>query len=297
MAFHRRPLISVVTPSFNQGGFIERTLRSVLCQDYPRVEYIVVDGLSSDATHAVLERLGTAVDVLIRERDGGLADALNKGFVRSNGEILAYLNADDSYADPGVLTRVADYFETHPDAEVLFGRRVVVDEGGYFISRWPFVPFDGPTLRRVDFIPQECCFWRRSIWERVGGSFDRKLRFAVDYDLWLRFLACGTRFLAVNDPFGLFRQHRAQKSQARWQEEGWPEVKRLQEQHGVAVTEPELDLAFDRHVFGTGMSRRVRQAWHALGDRRAFRMAQGQPLDRWALGRPLPARVAATLSA
>ena len=297
MAFRRPPLVSVVTPSFNQGGFIERSLRSVLCQDYPAVEYLVVDGLSSDATTTVLERYRDAFDVLIRERDAGLADALHKGFARANGSILAYLNADDCYIGPAVLSRVVAYFERHPDVEVLFGRRVVVDEAGYFVSRWPYVPFDAGTLRRVDFIPQECCFWRRSVWERAGGAIDRDLRFAVDYDLWLRFLACAGRFLAVNDEFGLFREHRGQKSQSRWREEGWPEVQRLQEQYGVQLSEAELQVEFDRHVFGAGLERRIRRAWHALGDRMTRRHAEGKPLDRWSLGRPLPARSATPLSA
>jgi glycosyltransferase involved in cell wall biosynthesis len=297
MALCRRPLVSVVTPSFNQGRFIERTLRSVLCQDYPHVEYVVVDGLSSDATVGVLDRYRDAFDVVIREHDAGLADALNKGFSRTSGTVLAYLNADDCYAGPDVLSRVVDYFQRHSDVEVLFGRRVIVDDAGHFVSRWPFVPFDGDTLRRVDFIPQECCFWRRSVWGRAGAAIDRGLRFAVDYDLWLRFLACGCRFLPVNDVFGLFREHRGQKSQSQWHAEGWPEVRRLQQRHGVAATEADLAATFDRHVFGTGWRRRLLRAWHALGDRRAHRMAAGQPLDRWALGRPLPTRAAAKLSA
>jgi glycosyltransferase involved in cell wall biosynthesis len=290
-------MVSVVTPSFNQGKFIERTLRSVLCQDYPHVEYLVVDALSSDATAAVLDRYRDAFDVLIRERDAGLADALHKGFARASGAVLAYLNADDCYAGPDVLARVVEYFDRHADVEVLFGRRVIVDEAGYFVSRWPFVPFDADTLRHVDFIPQECCFWRRSVWERAGAAIDRGLRFAVDYDLWLRFLGCGGRFLAVKDTLGLFREHRGQKSQSHWQTEGWPEVRRLQQRHGVTVAEEELAVTFDRHVFGTGLRRRLRRAWHALGDRRALQTAAGQPLDRWALGRPLPARHAAKLSA
>jgi hypothetical protein len=110
-------------------------------------------------------------------------------------------------------------------------------------------------------------------------------------------LACDGRFMAVNDAFGLFREHRGQKSQSHWLEEGWPEVRRLQQRHGVAVSEAELAETFDRHTFGSGWRRRVRRAWHALGDRRAHRRAAGQPLDRWALGRPLPARPAVTLSA
>ncbi len=279
-----RPLVSIVTPSFNQGRFIERALRGVLAQDYPHVEYLVVDGLSADETAAVLDRWRGAIDVVLRERDAGQADGLQKGFDRARGEILAYLNADDCYAGPGVVSRAVAYFERHPGVDVVFGRRVVVDEEGRFVSRWPFVRFDAATLRRVDFIPQECCFWRRSVWERAGGYVDRGLDFAIDYDLWLRFLACGGRFLAVGDTFGLFREHGGQKSSARWHELGWPEVQRLHERHGVRVAEHEMESAFLRHTFGSGLGGRLRRAWHALGDRRVRQAARGRPLDAWVFG-------------
>jgi glycosyltransferase involved in cell wall biosynthesis len=287
MAPAARPLVSVVTPSFNQGGFVERTLRSVLCQDYPGVEYLVIDGLSSDATGDILERYRDSIDVLVREADGGLADALDKGFGRAGGDVLAYLNSDDCYAGPSVISRVVEYFRRRPDVDVLFGRRVIVDESGRFVSRWPYLPFDAAVLRRVDFIPQECCFWRRSAWQRAGGFIDRGLGFAVDYELWLRFLACGERFLAVDDAFGLFREHAGQKSQARWREEGWPEVRTIQRRYGLEVAEAEQRASFDRLAFGTGPRRQLRRLWHALGDRFARRAARGRALDDWSADWPV----------
>lgn len=293
----RRPLVSVVTPSFNQGRFVERTLRSVLCQDYPDVEYILIDGLSGDETGGILDRYRGWINELVRERDGGLADALNKGFGRASGEILAYLNADDCYAGPGVISRAVACLERHPEAEVLFGRRVVVDEGGHFVSRWPYLPFDEAILRRVDFIPQECCFWRRGVWERAGARVDHGLGFAVDYELWLRFLECGGRFMAANDFFGLFREHRNQKSQAQWREQGWPEVRRIQERYGVAVTEEEMRTTFDRHAFGAGTWRALRRAYHALGDRLARGVARGRPLDAWSAALPMRRKRNVALSA
>jgi glycosyltransferase involved in cell wall biosynthesis len=285
-----RPLVSVVTPSFNQGRFVERTLRSVLCQDYPDLEYLVVDALSGDETAGILDQYRRSIDVLIRERDGGLADGLNKGFARAGGDILAYLNADDCYAGPGVIARVVDYFARHADVDVVFGRRVIVDEGGRFVSRWPRLSFDAQTLRVVDFIPQECCFWRRSIWEKAGGFIDRGLRFAVDYDLWLRLLQRGGRFLAVNDFFGLFREHEGQKSQAGWREQGWPEVKKLQERYGVAVSEEEMHARFENHAFGTGLWRPWRRTCHALAERFARGGARGKALDTWPAAAPVRRR-------
>jgi glycosyltransferase involved in cell wall biosynthesis len=297
MTLHRRPLVSVVTPSFNQARFIERTILSVLCQDYADIEYIVVDGLSTDGTHAVIDRYSDDISVLIRERDSGLADALHKGFTRASGDILAYLNADDCYAHSRVISRAVAYLTDDVDAEVIFGRRILIDESGQFISRWPFVPFDATILRRVDFIPQECCFWRRSAWERAGSCIDRELRFAVDYDLWLRFLKCGARFLSVNETFGLFREHRSQKSQTHWQKEGWPEVRRLQALHGIETSEADLTNLFDRLVFGKGWIRHLRRAWHAFGDRQFRRGHHGLPLDAWTLGLDVPVRRIPALSA
>jgi glycosyltransferase involved in cell wall biosynthesis len=297
MSQKSRPLVSVVTPSLNQGRFIERTLLSVLCQDYAEVEFIVVDGLSTDGTGAVLERYSDDMSVVVRERDAGLADALHKGFARASGDILAYLNADDCYAGPGVIGRAVACLETLPRAEVVFGRRIVIDEQGRFVSRWPFLPYDAETLRQVDFIPQECCFWRRSVWERAGSFIDRSLRFAVDYDLWLRFQDCGGRFVAVNETFGFFREHHDQKSQTRWQEEGWPEVRRLQERIGVTRVESDLKNVFDRHAFGVGFQRQLRRVWHALGDRHVSRATRGRPLDAWMNGKPVPARRGSALSA
>jgi glycosyltransferase involved in cell wall biosynthesis len=290
----RRPRVSVVTPSYNQGYFLERALRSVLCQDYPDLEYLVVDGLSDDDSPAVLARYLGGLDELIREADAGQADALDKGFRRATGDVLAYINADDGYAGPGVVSRAVAYFERHPGVDVVFGQRLVIDEDGYLLNRWPRVPFDAAALRQVDFIPQECCFWRRSAYERAGGYVDRRLDFAVDYDLWLRLLASGARFLSVRDRFGLFREHRGQKSRTRWREHGWPEVQALHARHaGRAFTEAEAEAAFDRQVYGRGPGRLLRRAAYRAGNawaRFLVNRLRARPLDAWTLGRPVGRR-------
>lgn len=283
-----RPLVSVVTPSFNQSRYLEKTLRSVLHQSYALVEYLVIDGGSTDETAALLRRYRGAVDVLMSEPDRGQADALHKGFALASGDVLAWLNADDCYASPEAIARVVAHFKSHPEVDVLFGRRVVVDAAGRFVSRWPRIRFHAETLRHVDFIPQECCFWRRSVWERAGACIDRSFDFAMDYELWLRFLACGARFLAVGDTIGLFRQHGEQKSQADWHDKGWPEVRRLHAREGITLTPAEMETAFARHVFGAGWRGRPRRAWHALGDRWVRWAARGKPLDAWVFDRPAP---------
>ncbi|MGH9678087.1 MAG: glycosyltransferase family 2 protein [Candidatus Acidiferrum sp.] len=217
----RPALVSIVTPSFNQGRYIERTVRSVLCQAYPAIEYLVMDGKSGDETATILDKYHASGMRLVCERDAGQADALHRGFSLVDGEILAWLNADDVYAGPNVVANAVAYFARHPEVDVLFGRRVVMDVDGRFRGLWPRIGFEAGMLRRVDFIPQECCFWRRSLWERAGGYVHRGYEFAMDYELWLRFMVVGARFAGVNQVFGLCSEHAAQKTQAGWDVTGW----------------------------------------------------------------------------
>jgi glycosyltransferase involved in cell wall biosynthesis len=256
------PRVSIVTPSFNQGRFIEKTMLSVLRQDYPNIEYIVVDALSTDGTRAVLEKYRNEIDVLLIERDDGQSDALNKGFSRATGDILAYLNSDDCYAHAGVLTSVVRHFQTHPAVDVLYGPRTYINESGRCVNRFPYRRFCAKDLWVSDFIPQECAFWRRRIYEQAGGYIHRDYDFAMDYELWLRFLSRGAHFLAVNERFALFRSYAAQKSLAQWGDKGLREVARLHQQYlGRVPDEREMDAVLKRHLYGKRLVvRRLRQA-------------------------------------
>lgn len=236
------PLISIVTPSYNQGDFLERTIRSVLGQDYPRLQYIIQDGGSSDGTCRVLERYRSQLAASESAPDGGQADAVNRGFRRATGEILAYLNSDDLLL-PGTLRYVARYFDRHPDVDVLYGHRVVIDENEREVGRWVLPPHDDGVLAWCDFIPQETLFWRRRVWERVGGALDETFRFALDWDLLLRFREAGARFARVPRFLGAFRVHAAQKTNSWMQTVGRPEMERLRLRcHGRPVSEREVRL-------------------------------------------------------
>ena len=178
----RAPPISIVTPSFNQGNMLEQTIRSVLDQGYPALEYVVQDGGSTDASVGILRRYESRLTAWESAPDGGQAAAINRGFRRTSGDIMAYLNSDDLLL-PGSLAYVADYFQRHPEVDVVYSHRVLVDELGSEIGRWVLPPHDGLAIAFADFIPQETMFWRRRAWEEVGGGVDESFRFAMDWDL------------------------------------------------------------------------------------------------------------------
>jgi glycosyltransferase involved in cell wall biosynthesis len=247
------PRISVVTPSFNQAAFLERTIRSVLDQAYPALEYIVQDGGSTDGAAAVLERYRDRLAHAESRPDSGQAHAINRGFRRATGEILAYLNSDDLLL-PGALAYVARYFHARPDVDVIYGHRVILDEDDREVGRWVLPPHDDAVLTWVDFVPQETLFWRRRIWEKVGAALDEEFQFALDWDLLLRFRDAGARIVRVPRFLGAFRVHPTQKTSARMLDVGAKEIGMLRRRtHGREVTEAEAWAAvrpyLRRHVW------------------------------------------------
>jgi hypothetical protein len=180
------PTISIVTPSYCQGNFLERTLYSVLNQNYPALEYVVQDGGSTDESETVLRRYEASLARWASEPDDGQADAINRGFAHTSGEIMGYLNSDDLLL-PGSLAYVGRYFASHPEVDVIYGHRLIIDEHDRQIGSWVLPPHDDEELALLDFVPQETLFWRRGAWEAAGGRTDVSLRFAIDWDLLLRF--------------------------------------------------------------------------------------------------------------
>lgn len=283
--------VSIITPSYNQGAFIEKTILSVLGQDYPNLEYIIVDGGSSDQTQDVLRTYQDRVDVLIIEKDRGQADALNKGFKRATGQILAYLNSDDCYANHHVVSTVVEYFQRFRNASVVYGRREFINQNGYFVKRFPYRPFSPNDFLITDFIPQECTFWTRSIFDRAGAYLRTELDFALDYDLLLRFQKSGAQFLAIPEPVGLFRCYYAQKSHAQWRTRGLQEIARLHQKYvGRIVTEAEMETCLDRHFYGpTPFLHQSRKLWHHGCDRweaARERWWARSPRDGWVTRQP-----------
>lgn len=234
------PPLSVVTSTFNAAAFVKPTLRSVLEQAYPRLEYIVQDGGSTDGTLEVVGRYASRLASVESRRDAGQSEALNRGFRRATREIMAYLNSDDLLL-LGTLHYVASFFARHSGVDVVYGHRVLIDEEGWEIGRWVLPPHDDAVLSWADYVPQETLFWRRRIWEKSGAGFDDTFQFAMDWDLLLRFRDAGARFARLPRFLGAFRVHPGQKTSARMAETGLREMARLRERvHGRPVAPEEV---------------------------------------------------------
>lgn len=219
------PRIALVTPSFRQARFLGRTIDSVLQQNYPALEYFVQDGGSDDGSVEVLKSYGDQLSGWVSAPDGGQSQAINAGFARTSGEIMAWLNSDDLLL-PGSMATVADYFATHPQVDVVYGHRILIDEEDREIGRWVLPPHSDTVLSWADFVPQETLFWRRSLWEKVGG-IDESFRFAMDWDLLLRFRDAGAQMVRLPYFLGAFRIHEAQKTSAVINQIGVQEMARL----------------------------------------------------------------------
>jgi glycosyltransferase involved in cell wall biosynthesis len=202
----RWPRISVVTPSFNQGNFVEEALRSVLLQGYPNLELIVVDGGSTDGSVGTIAKYERWLTRWISERDAGPAHALNKGFKLATGEILGFLNADDFYL-PGGLAKVAREFRMYPSADVVSGHGYLATSSGQlgvpiFSDRWNLRLFEYGTCVFV----QQATFFRRRTFEQVGG-FNEQMRTCWDMELWGDLARAGASFHGFEEFVAAFRLH------------------------------------------------------------------------------------------
>lgn len=177
------PKITIVTPSYNQGQFIERTIKSVLDQQYPNLEYIVMDGGSTDDTVSVLKKYDKKI-IWVSKKDKGQTHAINKGLKKASGSILAYLNSDDTY-QPGTFLRIGEFFATHPHAYFVYGHGRLIDSKDKEVGFYN----DSPTSRAKLFeqcnISQPTCFWRRELLDTIG-FFDESFQFTMDYEYWVR---------------------------------------------------------------------------------------------------------------
>jgi glycosyltransferase involved in cell wall biosynthesis len=201
------PLVSIITPSYNQGQFLEMTILSVFNQDYPRIEYLVIDGASNDNSVEIIPRYADRLAYWVSEPDRGQSHAINKGLSRANGTILGWVNSDDVLM-PGTISRLVDAFKQNKDIDVIYGHLDRIDTQGKLVPT-PTLPkdrvvFDKHTAMMECVVNQPGCFWRRCIMEKVG-LLNESLHYGLDYEYWTRMLLAGAKFKRLNETVAMFR--------------------------------------------------------------------------------------------
>ena len=227
--------VSIITPSYNQAHFLEETLLSVLGQDYPNIEYIVIDGGSSDGSVEILQKYAGRLAYWQSRPDKGQTDAINQGFARASGDILAWLNSDDLLLPGAVRAAVAE-LQAHPEVGMVYGDCQLINAEGKLIGRFPAAQTDLKKLRRgYVHIPQQASFFRASLWKEVA-PLDDSFYFAMDYDLWTR-LAARAPLRFVPQTWACFRLHNNAKSIAA-DDRCWPEMLRVHYRDGGKALSP-----------------------------------------------------------
>ena len=206
------PLVSIITPSYNQGVFIEDTILSVKNQDYQNVEHIIIDGGSTDNTMDILKRYEGAYNMRwTSEPDRGQSDAINKGWRASNGQIVGWLNSDDVYLEKNTIGYIVEQFASHQDADIVYGETVYITKDNVVLAVRPAFPWISYNrLLRTNLIWQQSAFFRRAVVET--NYLDINLDFVMDYELWLRLAKSKSRFKHVNKVLSALRIHSAAKT-------------------------------------------------------------------------------------
>lgn len=206
------PLVSIITPSFNQAAYLEQAIRSVLAQDYPSIEYLVVDGRSTDGSVEIIRRYAAQLAWWVSEPDRGQADAINKGLGRARGEILAWLNSDDLYL-PGAVSSAVAALQADPAVSLVFSDAITIDPHGKPINRLQFGDWGLDELARFRIICQPAVFFRRSAIEQ-SGRLDPSYHFMLDHQLWLRIASRSRVHHVPGELWAAARHHPAAKNVA-----------------------------------------------------------------------------------
>ena len=211
------PKLSVITPSYNQAAYLKQTMDSVLSQDIPGMEYVVIDGGSTDGSKELIRSYEDRLTGWVSEKDRGQADAVNKGAAATHGEVIGWLNSDDLFL-PGAVKKALDFLTEHPDADAVYGDVLSIDGDGKLINVMRFGQYSAEDLMRFRVISQPGVFFRRSAWERAGG-LDLSYHFLLDHHLWLRMIM-GGRFAYLAEPLAAARFHAAAKNRAHTEDFG-----------------------------------------------------------------------------
>lgn len=224
-----QPMVSIVTPSYNQAEYLEKTILSVLDQTYSKIEYIIIDGGSTDGSKEIIKRYSDRIAYWVSEPDAGQTDAINKGFAQANGQILAWLNSDDTY-EPHAVAEAVAYLQSHLEVGLLYGDTNFIDAQDRKIGVFPAAQTNYRRLRQgYVHVAQQASFWRAELWKQVG-PLDPSFYFAMDYDLWVR-LAAVSKVKYLPRTWANFRLHSGAKTIAD-DDRCWPEMIRVHRRNG-----------------------------------------------------------------
>ena len=221
--------ISVITPSFNQAAYLDETIQSVLSQTGVDLEYIIIDGASTDGSTDIIQKYADRLAYWVSEPDQGQTDAINKGFARATGDVLAWLNSDDTY-EPNALAEAAAYLDAHTEVGLVYGDAHYIDQNSHVIGKFPAAQTSYPLLRQgYVHVPQQAAFFRAKLWQQVG-PLDSSFFFAMDYDLWVR-LAKVSQITYLPRMWANFRLHADAKT-INADDRCWPEMLRVHYRDG-----------------------------------------------------------------
>ena len=217
-------LVSIVTPSYNQAKYLERTILSVLNQTYSEIEYIIIDGGSTDGSREIIEKYADRIHYWVSEPDKGQTDAINKGFAQARGDVLAWLNSDDTL-EPQAVAQAVTYLQQNPQVGLVYGHGFFINANDEKIGEFPSAQTSYAKLRQgYVHICQQAAFWRADLWKQIG-PLDDSIYFAMDYDLWLR-LAKTSEIRYVPEHWANFRLHGEAKTIAE-DDRCWPDMLKI----------------------------------------------------------------------